>query len=59
MNSFGILIVRSCEHCGLTARALASSIKKSPGYISRSEVRGEIPSVELVFELAFAFDEDA
>jgi len=59
MSSFGILIKQSRENCGLTVRALADAIGKSPGYISRIEVRGEIPSVELVVELASALGGDA
>ena len=59
MSSFGILIKQSRENCGLTVRALADAIGKSPGYISRIEVRGEIPSVELVVELATALGGDA
>ncbi len=59
MGSFGILIKQSRENRGLTVRALADAIGKSPGYISRIEVRGEIPSVELVVELATAFGGDA
>jgi transcriptional regulator with XRE-family HTH domain len=59
MGSFGILIKRSRENRGLTVRALADAIGKSPGYISRIEVRGEIPSVELVVELATALGGDA
>lgn len=52
MTDFGILIKQSRENLGLTVRALADAIGKSPGYISRIEVRGEIPSVDLVVELA-------
>lgn len=59
MSSFGILIKQTRENRGLTVRALADAIGKSPGYISRIEVRGEIPSVELVVELATALGGDA
>ena len=59
MSSFGILIKQFRENRGLTVRALADAIGKSPGYISRIEVRGEIPSVELVVELATALGGDA
>ena len=52
MTNFGTLIKQSRESLGLTVRALADAIGKSPGYISRIEVRGEIPSVDLVVELA-------
>ncbi len=54
MSSFGQLIKESREKRGLTVRSLAEAIGKSPGYVSRIEVRGEIPSIELVLELAKA-----
>ena len=56
MAGFGVLIKRSRENLGLTVRALADAIGKSPGYISRIEVQGEIPSVDLVVELAAALE---
>jgi transcriptional regulator with XRE-family HTH domain len=59
MTDFGILIKRTREQQGLTVRALAEAIGKSPGYVSRIEVQGEIPSVELVVELATALGGDA
>lgn len=59
MTDFGILIKRTREQQGLTVRALAEAIRKSPGYVSRIEVQGEIPSVELVVELATALGGDA
>lgn len=59
MTDFGILIKRTREQQGLTVRALAEAIGKSPGYVSRIEVQGEIPSVELVVELATALEGDA
>lgn len=59
MTNFGILIKQSRENLGLTVRALADAIGKSPGYISRIEVRGEIPSVDLVVELATALEGNA
>ena len=40
------------ERKGLTVRALADLIGKSPGYISRIEGRGEVPSPELLCKLA-------
>lgn len=42
------------EKKGLTVRALADVVGKSPGYISRVEGRGEVPSPELLCELAEA-----
>jgi transcriptional regulator with XRE-family HTH domain len=58
MADFGTLIKRTREQKGLTVRALAEAIGKSPGYVSRIEVQGEIPSVELVAELATALGGD-
>jgi transcriptional regulator with XRE-family HTH domain len=40
------------ETSGLTARAVAEHLGKSPGYISRVEGRGEIPSPELLCRFA-------
>ncbi len=39
---------------GLTVRQLASAVRRTPGYISRVEARGEIPSPELICRLADA-----
>jgi transcriptional regulator with XRE-family HTH domain len=58
MADFGTLIKRTREQTGLTVRALAEAIGKSPGYVSRIEVQGEIPIVELVAELATALGGD-
>jgi hypothetical protein len=38
--------LNAAEIFGLAVLALADVIGKSPGYISRIEVRGEIPSVD-------------
>ena len=40
---------------GLTVRELAEKIGKSPGYVSRIEVRGEVPSPELLCTIASVF----
>lgn len=37
---------------GDTVRQFADRIGKTPGYVSRMEVRGEIPSPELLCEIA-------
>jgi transcriptional regulator with XRE-family HTH domain len=37
---------------GLTVREFADRIKKTPGYVSRIEARGEIPSPELLCVIA-------
>lgn len=39
---------------GLTARALAKMLKKSPAYISKIENQGEIPSPHLICQLSEA-----
>lgn len=36
----------------LSVNELASRIEKTPAYVSRIEVRGEIPSPEMIFKLA-------
>lgn len=43
------------QNSGVTVRDLAARIGKSPGYISRIEGRGEIPSPELLCLLAEVF----
>lgn len=40
---------------GLTVREFAKKIGKSPGYVSRIEVRGEVPSPELLCAIASIF----
>lgn len=37
---------------GLTVRDLAEALEKSPGYISKVEARGEIPTGEFLCQLA-------
>jgi transcriptional regulator with XRE-family HTH domain len=44
------------EQRGLTVRQFADRIKKTPGYVSRIEARGEIPSPELLCEIAGVYD---
>lgn len=36
----------------ITVSEFAQKLGKSPGYVSRIEVRGEIPSTELLIEIA-------
>jgi transcriptional regulator with XRE-family HTH domain len=40
------------EQRGLTVRQFADCIEKTPGYVSRIEARGEIPSPELLCVIA-------
>lgn len=42
---------RRCQRT-LTVREVASRLKKTPGYISRVETRGEIPSPNLLCQFA-------
>lgn len=52
MSPLGETIRNLREKAGLTVRALAAALEKSPGYISRVEGRGEIPSPELLCKIA-------
>jgi transcriptional regulator with XRE-family HTH domain len=40
------------EKAGLSVREAAARLGKSPGYISRIEGRGEIPTAELICDMA-------
>lgn len=37
---------------GMSVRQLAKALDKSPGYVSRIEARGEIPTPELLMQIA-------
>lgn len=50
----GALIRKLRRTEGLTVHQLASEVGRTPGYISRVEARGEIPSAELICRLAEA-----
>jgi len=52
MNTLGRRLRELREQQGLTVRQLAERVKKTPGYVSRIEARGEIPSPELLCEIA-------
>lgn len=43
------------EDAGFSVRGLAEKLRKTPGYISRIEGRDEIPSPELLCELALLY----
>ena len=43
---------------GFGVREAADKLGKSPGYISRIEVRGELPSIELIHALALLYNAD-
>jgi transcriptional regulator with XRE-family HTH domain len=47
------------EQRGLTVRQVADRIEKTPGYVSRIEVRGEIPSPELLCVIADVYGVEA
>lgn len=42
----------------LSVRQLAAILKKTPGYVSRIEARGEVPSDALILEIAGALGAD-
>ena len=52
MDSLGQRLRELRERRGLTVRQVAERIEKSPGYVSRIEVRGESPSPELLCVIA-------
>jgi transcriptional regulator with XRE-family HTH domain len=52
MNALGKKLRDLRKSSGYTVREFAARVHKSPGYISRIEARGEIPSAELLCELA-------
>ena len=52
METLGQYLRRLREQNGLTVRQFAGCIKKTPGYVSRIETRGEIPSPELLCAIA-------
>lgn len=56
MTTFGAKVRELRDARGLSVRDLATEIGKSPGYITQIEVRGEIPSAELICRLAAALD---
>lgn len=47
------------EDAGLSLREAASRLDKSPGYLSRIEGRGEVPTAELLCEMAGLYGADA
>ena len=46
------------EDAGFTLRVAATKLNKSPGYLSRIEGRGEIPSAEILCEMAVLYQAD-
>ncbi len=56
MGSFGDRIRKQRRKRLLTVRALAQMVGRTPGYISRVETRGELPSAELICKLAAVLD---
>jgi transcriptional regulator with XRE-family HTH domain len=46
------------EKAGLSVREAAARLEKSPGYLSRIEGRGEIPSAEFLCEMASLYGGD-
>lgn len=52
MNALSKRLIALRTKKSLSVRGLAEVIGKSPGYVSRIEGRGEIPSAELLCQLA-------
>jgi transcriptional regulator with XRE-family HTH domain len=52
MTNLGIRLRKLRRDRNLTVREFAKEIDKSPGYVSRIEARGEIPSPELICQIA-------
>lgn len=52
MTDFGKRLRELRRDRELTVREFAKEIDKSPGYVSRIEARGEIPSPELICQIA-------
>ena len=52
MDTLGRRLRELREQRRLTVRQFADQIKKTPGYVSRIEARGEIPSPELLCAIA-------
>jgi len=52
MDTLGQRIRELREKRNWTVRQFADRIEKTPGYVSRIEARGEIPSPELICEIA-------
>lgn len=57
MSKLGDRIRELRHQQGLTVRAFADILGKSPGYVSRVEARGEIPSPALLCAMAAALGE--
>jgi transcriptional regulator with XRE-family HTH domain len=56
MGQFAAKFKELRESRNLSVRALARELDKSPGYISRIEGRGEIPSMDFVSGVASFFE---
>jgi chromosome partitioning protein len=57
VTPFGREVKRLRAEHGMTIRQLASLLQKSVGYIAKIEVRGEIPTIDLILEIANVFDQ--
>jgi transcriptional regulator with XRE-family HTH domain len=56
MSAVGKEIQRLRNEAGYSVRRLADLLGKSAGYISQIEARGEIPTPELLIEIACLFN---
>ena len=58
-TTFGRRIKKLRNRKGWSVYKLAKAIGKSPGYVSKIEARGEIPSPEMISALAVALNAEA
>jgi transcriptional regulator with XRE-family HTH domain len=57
--NFGLTIRENRQRNNLSVQNLADKLGTTPGYISKIEVRGEIPNPDMIFKLANIFGMDA
>lgn len=58
LTEFALLIKQCRTRSGLSVRALAMAVGKSPAYLAKIEVQGEVPSPGLTTQLAKALGAD-
>lgn len=59
MGAFSDEIRKRRSERQLSVRQLAAAVGKTPGYLSRIEARGEIPTPELVCQIAAVLETNA
>ena len=57
-SPLGNLLRKLRGEAGYSVREAALALEKSPGYLSRVEARGEMPSAELICEMAKLYGAD-